>query len=318
MLAQLLLKLGIPMAWREVYALEQASLYFKNIFTTRSLKVVISSILAIAEVFGVFLFNGALTPRGEKINEEILQSEGYRIVFEDEFDGAELDTTKWVYRANGARRGGYNAPDQVKVKDGNLYITAQYRDQNDLPADTSAAYGEGWYVGMIMLKEKYKQGYFEIRCICNDSPGFWSAFWIQADHPYEPELSRGGVGGAELDIFESLNYGARFKHDSVTQTVHCAGKGGSTSTELNSCNLGSSKGNDIYHTYNTYGLKWTEDEYIFYINGVETARNAWADGVSEVEEYVIVSLEIPEAEKLPGDKSLTTDFIVDYVKIYQK
>lgn len=318
MLAQLLLKLGVSLAWREVYALDQAALHFRKIFTAGSLKAIVASIMAIAEVFGVFLFNGALTPRGERIDEQILADKGYRLVFEDEFNGTELDTTKWVYRANGSRRGGFNAPDQVTVKDGNLYISAQYRDQNDLPADTSAHYGEGWYVGMIMLKQKYKRGYFEIKCICNDSPGFWSAFWIQADHPYEPELSRGGVGGAELDIFESLNYGERFKHNSVTQTVHCAGMGGSLSNELNSCNLGSFKGNDIYHTYNTYGLEWTEDEYIFYINGVETARNAWADGVSEVEEYVIVSLEIPEAEKLPTDTSITTDFIVDYVKIYQK
>ena len=316
MLAQLLLKLGIPLAWRETYALDQAALNFKKLFTAGSLKAIVASIMAIVEVFGVFLFNGALTPRGEPINEQILADKGYRLVFEDEFDGAELDTTKWVYRANGSRRGGYNAPDQVKVKDGSLYISAQYRDQNNLPADTSANYGEGWYVGMIMLKQKYKRGYFEIKCICNDSPGFWSAFWIQADHPYDA-LSRGGVGGAELDIFESLNYGQRFKHNSVTQTVHCC-RETTVPPALDSCNLGSFKGNDIYHTYNTYGLEWTEDEYIFYINGVETARNAWADGVSEVEEYVIVSLEIPEAEKLPTDKSLTTDFIVDYVRISQK
>lgn len=220
MLAQLLLKLGVPLAWREVYALDQAAAAFKKIFTSFSPKAIVSSILVIAEVFGMFLFNGALTPRGEPINEQILADKGYQLVFEDEFDGDELDTTKWVYRANGSRRGGYNAPDQVKVKDGNLYISAQYRDKDNLPADTSANYGEGWYVGMIMLKQKYLRGYYEIRCICNDSPGFWSAFWIQADHPYDA-LSRGGVGGAELDIFESLNYGVRFKHNSVTQTVHC-------------------------------------------------------------------------------------------------
>ena len=316
MLVQLLTKLGVPLVWRETNALNMAAEAFKSIFTARSPKAIMSAILVIGEVFGMFVFNGALTPRGEKIDAAILQAEGYRLVFEDEFDGDELDTDAWVYRANGSRRGGYNAPDQVKVKDGNLYITAQYRGENDLPADASANYGEGWYVGMIMLREKYKQGYFEIKCICNDSPGFWSAFWIQADHPYDA-LSRGGVGGAELDIFESLNYGARFKHNSVTQTVHCC-RESTVPPALDSCNLGSFKGNDIYHTYNTYGLKWTEEEYIFYINGVETARCAWADGVSEVEEYVIVSLEIPEAEKLPTDTSVTTDFIVDYVRIYQK
>ncbi|HBL40182.1 MAG TPA: hypothetical protein DDY98_00860 [Ruminococcaceae bacterium] len=318
MLAQLLLKLGVPLAWRESFALNEASVYFRKLLSAKSLKAVVSSVLVIAEVLAMFLFNGALTPRGEKIDESILASEGYKLVFEDQFNGNELDTTKWDYRANGERRGGYNAPDQVKVEDGNLVISAQYRDKNNLPKDTSAAYAEGWYVGMIKLKQTYKRGYFEIRCICNDSPGFWSAFWIQADHPYDPLISKGGVGGAELDIFESLNYNAKFKHNSVTQTVHCAGKGGSTSTDLNSCCLGSFKGDDIYHTFNTYGLKWTEDEYIFYVNGVETARCAWADGVSQEFEQVIVSLEIPDTESLPTDKTVTTDFVVDYVKIYQK
>ena len=65
---------------------------------------------------------------------------------------------------------------------------------------TDGAYGAGWYAAAISLFETYNRGYFEIRCKCNDGGEFWSAFWIQADHPYDHELSKGGVGGAELDI----------------------------------------------------------------------------------------------------------------------
>ncbi len=79
--------------------------------------------------------------------------------------------------------------------------------------------------------------------------------------------------------------------------------------------MGIFRSNDIYNTYNTYGLKWTEDEYIFYINGKETARSAFSKGVSTVPEEVIVSLEIPD--ETDHAKDFTSQFVVDCVKIWQ-
>lgn len=60
---------------------------------------------------------------------------------------------------------------------------------------------------------------------------------------------------------------------------------------------------------------WTEDEYIFYINGVETARSTFSKGVSEVPEYVRISLNLPKTSTLKAGQ--TTQFKVDYVKIWQ-
>ena len=54
-------------------------------------------------------------PRGEKLN-----LDGYRLVFEDEFDGDALDEAAWYYRASGLRRCGCNAPSQVRVENGRL------------------------------------------------------------------------------------------------------------------------------------------------------------------------------------------------------
>ena len=127
-----------------------------------------------------------------------------------------------------------------------------------------------------------------------------------------------GVGGAEIDIFEAPYYGKKTMHDSVTQTIHCAGVDGATEG-YQSRMLGAFYGNDIYNEYNTYGVKWTEDEYIFYINGVETARTTFGNGTSQVEEEVRVSLEVPDASALePLDKeTYHSEFIVDYVRIYQ-
>lgn len=67
--------------------------------------------------------------------------------------------------------------------------------------------------------------------------------------------------------------------------------------------------------YTTFGLMWTDTEYVFYVNGKETGRSSFANGTSRVPEEVIVSLCAPENIEL--EKDVTTRFIVDYVKIYQ-
>ena len=169
------------------------------------------------------------------------------------------------------------------------------------------------------FKERYKKGYFEIRCIVNDEPEFWSAFWIQADAPYDSAVSKGGVGGAEIDIFESSNTANKMDKNSVSHAIHCAGVDG-VKEDFQSMSLGCFYGNNIYEEYNTYGLEWTDTEYIFYINGVETRRSSFGNGVSDVEEDVIVSLEIPSEERLNTleKDGFKAEFIIDYVKIYQK
>lgn len=289
---------------REVWAVEKFFEYFGSIFTSFSPKKIISTLLAMVEIIQMLIFGLPLTPRGQE-----LDLTGYNLVVYDEFEGDYLNTEIWQTRGNGPRRGGYNADSQVEVKDGNMIISGEYL--------TDGEYGEGWYTAAVKLKERYKHGYFEIRCICNDSPGYWSAFWIQADAPYTASVSKGGVGGAELDIFESYCYdGDKY---AVTNTIHCAGVDG-VQEGFQSALLGKFYGNNITKEYNTYGLEWTEDEYIFYINGIETVRSSFGNGVSQVEEDVIVSLEIPDLSELEGlDKStFKTEFIVDYVKIYQK
>lgn len=289
---------------REVWAIEKFFEYFGNLFTTISPKKIISLLIAMVEILQMLVFGLPLTPRGNE-----LDLTGYNIVVYDEFEGDTLNTDIWETRGNGSRRGGYNAESQVEVRNGNLVITGEYL--------TDGEYGEGWYTAAVKLKERYKQGYFEIKCIVNDSPAYWSAFWIQADAPYTASVSKGGVGGAELDIFESYQYGDN--EYAITNTIHCAGVDG-VEEGFQSALLGKFKGNNINKEYNTYGLEWTEDEYIFYVNGVETVRSSFGNGVSQVPEDVIVSLEIPDEEELAGfDKeTFKTEFIVDYVKIYQK
>ncbi len=296
----------LKLAPRQLWGVEQQMYYFTEMFSSFSFKKFFASMLAILELFGLTIFDLPTTPRGPE-----LDLSGYNLIFEDEFEGDSLNLDIWEYRASGSRRGGFNAPSQIEVKDGNLVLTAEYLQNGE--------YGEGWYAGMIKLKQWYCKGYFEIRCKVNEGNHFWSAFWLQASAPYTASVSKGGIGGAEIDIFESANTKNYFDRNSVTQNIHCAGVDGETEG-YQSLGLGAFYGNDIYNEYNTYGVEWTDTEYIFYINGIETRRTSFGNGVSEVLEEVIVSLEIPGEDQLNElDKdTYHTEYTVDYVRIYQK
>ncbi len=267
-------------------------------------KQITATILFLIELPFALAFDVPMTSVGPE-----LDLTGYEMVFCDEFEGDTLNTDIWYHRGEGARAGGYFASSQVDVHDGNLVISGEYLE--------NGMYGSGWYGATVGIKEKYTRGYFEIRCICSKGEDFWSAFWIQADHPYDPEISKGGVGGAEIDIFEAMDYDNLILRNSVLQTIHCSGMQGDTSGGLNSASICRAKANDIYNEYNVYGCEWTEDEYIFYVNGVESARTSFADGVSQVPEEVLVSLCVPN-EFEETDTDFKCEFIVDYVKIYQK
>ena len=240
--------------------------------------------------------------------------EGYKLVFEDDFNGDALDLEKWHYRAIGPRSCGYNAESQVSVENGNLIIRQKYFD---------GKFGPGWYTGAISANKRFTRGYFECRCICNAHKvtgeyinPFWSAFWLQASSPYTPEISRGGPGSAEIDIIEALeNMGGLI---GVESNIHVTGMkkppipgAGTDHPPVFRVNIP-----DCFTAYHTYALEWTDKVYRFFADGKLYAETSWGDGVSQVDEEVIFSLEpAGSADRIPLDTE--TAFIVDYVRIYQ-
>ena len=295
--------LELIFAPRQMNGLYALGPFIKEFFSFPGLRRAGALLLAIAEIFGLLLFDTARTPMGPE-----LDLTGYSIVFEDNFEGGALDLEAWEYRGTGARAGGFLHPGQVRVEDGRLILKAEYLEDG--------AFGAGWYSGMIRTKEEYVRGYFEMKCICSKGGGFWSAWWLNAAGMASAALSDGGLGGAEIDIFEAFCYKDRIGRNAVSLNVHVGGYGDG----LRSMRLGSwkVKSSDIYAEYNTYGLLWTPEEYIFYINGVEAVRSDFEKGVSAAPEYGIISLELPSTEGLSEQPGFSTEFIIDSVRIWQK
>lgn len=239
------------------------------------------------------------------------------LTFEDEFDA--LDTSVWsghyTYgNSDSVRRGGYWNRNMARAENGKLIIPMIYRDKGFTTG------GEGWYsIGLDTdddAKNGFSQlyGYFEVRCKLPACADCWAAFWLMNEGVYN--VGNEGVDGSEIDVFESAYYGES-RSNMVSSNIHYDGYGDAHKS------LGAQKflvKGDPYSEFNTYGLEWNEDGYIFYINGVETFRTSYG-GVSKNPEYMILSLEVAGDNGVPSgknaDKSKEYDFVVDYVRAYQ-
>ena len=190
------------------------------------------------------------------------------------------------------------------MEGGKLILKAEYL--------SGGAFGDGWYSGMIRTKDEFTRGYFEMTCVCSREANFSSSWWLNSTGMNSAEQSDGGRGGAEIDIFEAFNHKLiKPWQDSVSLAVHVGGYG----EGLRSRGLGSFYGKNIYTEYNTFGVLWTEEEYIFYVNGVEAVRTSFEKGVSTAPEYAIISLEPPG--EVTAKHDVTAEFIIENVRIYQ-
>jgi len=218
------------------------------------------------------------------------------LVWSDEFDGTALDTTKWVYRGLGPRKGGVNVKEAVRLDgEGHLVIT-------------TTKVGDKYHTGMIGTQGKFERayGYWECRVKLQQSLGHWSAFWLQSPH-LGKVVGDTKQSGTEIDIFEYL----RKRGDKMQHTLHWDGYGKHHKSEgkvVDVPGLGTG--------WHTIGLEWTETHYAFFIDGKETWRTT--KGVSGVPEYIILSLEVG---KWAGDiaKATLPDSVwFDYVRVHKQ
>ena len=124
--------------------------------------------------------------------------------------------------------------------------------------------------------------------------------------------SMGGVNGTEIDIYESPFYNER----KIQHTLNWDGYGAAHKYE------GSIVDADVYDgKYHTFGLLWTEDEYVYYIDGIETWRTdaQKAMGTCETPLYMKITAEMGSWTPDDINPANFPDHIkVDYVKTYKE
>lgn len=280
------------------------------------MQTVICYIMAIIMTLSGIL--GSIT--GIDFGKKEINLDDFTLVWSDEFEGDAIDEGTWKGVYGGItravmRKGGYIHSDLAEVKDGNLHIYTKYLEEG------TGGGPAGYYSYMMYTRDLREQtyGYFEVRCILPKGAGQWAAFWMNSRNMENVDGSP--ADGAEVDIFESPYYHKTLFKNFVSSNVYYDGYG----EDIVKGKMGIYEANNPYEEYNTYGLEWNENEYIFYINGKETARTNF--GVSQSPEYLILSVEVggsngtPDPSSWAGDMSkndcLPSDFVVDYVRAYQ-
>lgn len=252
----------------------------------------------------------------------------FELVWSDEFDGNELDTAKWDYRLcmMGKRHPAWTDKG-VKVENGcavfNVFeengeiVSSQLQtgyNYMDQPVQKTMFGGDylQWPIGKLKEnKFTHKYGYYECRCRLQKRGGWWSAFWLQSPNigsTLDPKLS-----GCEVDVMESFFPGKIKPHNVFT---------GGYGLDMQRIKVGGDISLDVDDEFHTFGVLWTKDEYIFFVDGKEDGRVD--KNVSGAPTFILISTEVKGyryQDHRPTDEAVQTakigdEFLVDYVRVF--
>jgi beta-glucanase (GH16 family) len=229
----------------------------------------------------------------------IIGGREYRLTFEDNFEGTELDPTKWKKCPEHRRQdlGGYWDDSMTEVKDGNLILWAKIREDG-VPIS-------GAVRSLGLFQQAY--GYFECRMKMHKTTGFWGAFWMMCGQVGKVDGS--AVSGVEIDIIES---GERARNG-VNHALHWDGYG-KDHKGISKIITDEGQYDGDWHTY---ALQWTEEEYIFYIDGKETWRTS-EPGICTEPGYLKLTTEFGTWAKPVVPEELPDCVKVDRVRVYSE
>lgn len=251
----------------------------------------------------------------------------WELTWADEFDGSELDRTKWDFRMSMMGKWWPAWTDKGVTLDGNSNCVFTLIEENgkpvssqlqtgynfmDQPVVKTSAFGDDdlqWPIGKLRKSLfTHKYGYYECRCRLQQKPGWWSAFWIQS--PIIGASLDSRQSGTEIDVMESFSPGEIIHH-----SLHTGGYG----LDRNSATTGSSMRLDKTQ-FHRFGVYWDENGYVFYVDGVETGRSD--RNPSDCPEFILISTEVMgyrakgnQPEKAAFD-AIGDTFVVDYVRVF--
>lgn len=235
---------------------------------------------------------------------------GWELVWQDEFDGPELDRTNWTFDIGGNGWGNQewqaytDEPENIRIEDGMLVIEA--REDPTLPAGRPYSSARlktqglhAWTYGRIEARMKLPYG-----------QGIWPALWMLGDN------NKGWPASGEIDILEHIGR----EPTNIYGTVHAPGYSGGDGV---GGSLTLPEGT-LYDDFHVYAIEWEANEIRWYFDDQEffklTPEDVPAAWIFDHDFFLIMNVAV--GGRWPGYPNDTTVFpqflLVDYVRVYQR
>jgi len=239
-----------------------------------------------------------------------MTAKAWTLVWQDEFDGAEIDNTKWrldvgyTGDSNGELEIYTDRPENVYLEDGYLVIAAleeNYRGYRYTSARLKTQGLHSWTYGRIEARIKIPSG-----------QGLWPAFWMLGAN----YATVGWPACGEIDIMENIGK----TPDTVRGTIHGPGY----------C-----RDEGIFADWTITGQRYADDFHLFAVNW-EPGQISWfvdntryntltpesVPGKWVFDHPYFIILNVAVGGYWPGYPDATTRFpqhmYVDYVRVYSK
>lgn len=267
-----------------------------------------------------------------------LESNGYKLVWNDEFNKGLLDPSKWTLDAK--MRGdtylsiaGTENPDVVRVDNGKLKLATV-----DNGADAEKRYTSCKSV-TTQHKMRFRYGYLEISARVPYMQGAWPSFWLKSETD-DLITERKADYMTEVDIFEVFS-----NKSHLTPNLHkwfdSKQKYGTDHQQGGTIISGSkpyefTDASNLCDEYHTYGFEWTPEFMAMSVDGEEYCRYGITDndnfGYSDMTGfhdtlYVLFNNHIftadPNRWKEPSwvvneETQFPINYWIEYIRLYQK
>lgn len=239
---------------------------------------------------------------------------GYSLVWQDEFEGKELDLKKWTYQE--AKAGWVNHELQTYIKGTTPKGEKTAVVSNGTLKINALAEGDKVYSARIYgnRQQGFRYGYIEARIKLPVGKGTWPAFWMMP-----VKHTKGWPADGEIDILEEVGVDA----NRVSSSIHCRAYNHPQKTQKTHEMLCETAESDFH----VYALEWTKDYIRTYVDGKVQLffendkagnRDTWPFDAAF---YPILNLAWGGdwgGYKGVDPKALPVTMEVDYVRVWQK
>ncbi len=251
-------------------------------------------------------------------NTRVLTGGPRNLVWNDEFDGTQLEPDDWFAETGDGSQYGlvgwgnnelqWYLPANAQVANGLLTITAQRESQG----------GYNYTSARVNTRDRFafRFGRIEARIRLPGGQGLWPAFWLL---PQDNNYGTWAASG-EIDVMEAVNLGGTGGNE-VHGTIHFGGPWPATQFSGQSYSVASSATGNFH----VYAVEWDATEIRWYVDGVlYGTKNAWSSTggpyPAPFNQPFYILLNVAIGGNWPGAPDMTTNFPVsmevDYVRVY--